>query len=332
MSPELLNRCFKKFLGREAQEHEVRHFSSKYSGEDGVIDFIEQLLSCEEYTRRFSGDREFVPGGHFYSVVPSTDDIKRALARHSQICQLGTIPGVERNVEAWRSHLESIVRHAAEAPFPEDKQTEFRYYYQNPAYGHGDALSLFAMLLDLKPRKIIEIGSGYSSALILDTVERYLDGQTQITFVEPYPQLLRSLMKDFDKSRCDVIESGVQQVDLALFESLESGDILFIDSTHVAKLGSDVNFLFFEVLPRLAKGVRIHVHDIFWPFEYPARWIEERRAWNEAYMLRALLSDSRRYSIVYFSGYMHQFERSWLEQHASVILKNPGGHLWMEVT
>jgi hypothetical protein len=95
-----------------------------------------------------------------------------------------------------------------------------------------------------------------------------------------------------------LLELKVQDVQLAEFARLQAGDILFIDSSHVAKTGSDVLHLYFEVLPRLAPGVRIHVHDIFLPFDYPRRWVlDENRSWNEQYLLRALLMYSSRFKV-----------------------------------
>ena len=117
----------------------------------------------------------------------------------------------------------------------------------------------------------------------------FFDNEIQCTFIEPHPKLLKSLLKQGDLERIEIVPRPLQDVDLELFESLRANDILFIDSTHVAKIGSDVNRIFFEILPALATGVYVHFHDIFYPFEYPREWIYEGRAWNEAYMLRAFL-------------------------------------------
>ena len=110
-------------------------------------------------------------------------------------------------------------------------------------------------------------------------------------------------------------EDIVQNLPMTYFESLTANDILFIDSSHVSKLGSDVNFLFFEVLPRLAKGVLVHVHDIHRKFEYPISWAKEGRGWNEAYILRALLANSRRYQIILASDFLINNNPVWFDQH-----------------
>ena len=106
------------------------------------------------------------------------------------------------------------------------------------------------MLRHVQPRRVVEVGSGYSSAMMLDTAEGWLDPDVDITFIEPYDELLRSLLRPGDDERVTILDSAVQDVDLVVFTRLEAGDILFIDSTHVVKAGSDVNHLFFEVLPR----------------------------------------------------------------------------------
>ena len=97
----------------------------------------------------------------------------------------------------------------------------------------------------------------------------------------------------------------VEDVDLAFFDHLEAGDILFIDSSHVSKVGSDVNFLFFEVIPRLKRGVMVHIHDIFLPDEYPKVWvIDQGRNWNEQYLLQAFLQFNSDWEVVWAAHFM----------------------------
>src|SRR5690606_1833553 len=109
------------------------------------------------------------------------------------------------------------------------------------------------------------------------------------TFIEPYPRLLQSLITPDDAAAVTILPQRVQEVPLSVFDQLEPQDILFIDSSHVAKVGSDVVFLLLRVLPRLRPGVLIHFHDIFYPWSYPMRWIRQGCAWNESLFLRALL-------------------------------------------
>ena len=180
----------------------------------------------------------------------------------------------------------------------------------------------------LRPRRIVEVGSGHSSALMLDIDEFHLGRSVDFTFLEPYPDLLKSLMKPGDPTWA-IRQQIVQEADLDLFRGLAANDILFIDSTHVLKAGSDVARLLFEVLPCLAPGVVIHIHDIFWPFEYPSTWLEEGRAWNEVYAVRAFLQYNRCFSLMLFANCLFHRDRGWFERHAPTILRNVGGSIWL---
>ncbi len=176
---------------------------------------------------------------------------------------------------------------------------------------------------------MVEVGSGYSSCVTLDTNELFFDHSIECAFVEPYDALLRSLLKPDDLKRIDILTVPLQDVPVERFERLEANDILFIDSTHVAKIGSDVNHLFTRVLPSLKPGVYVHLHEIFYPFEYPRQWISEGRAWNEAYVLWAFLTCSSAFEIVAFNTFLEHFHRPFFEKHMPLCLENPGGSIWL---
>ena len=151
-------------------------------------------------------------------------------------------------------------------------------------------------MLHHAPDRIVEVGSGYSTLLMRAVNRAHFGDRIAIDCVEPYP---RDFLRHPDIG-VTLHAHPVQSAPATLFSTLTAGDILFIDSSHVAKTGSDVNHLFFAVLPTLAEGVIVHVHDIFLPFEYPRAWvIDGRRSWNEQYLLRALLMDSRRYGTLF---------------------------------
>jgi len=170
-----------------------------------------------------------------------------------------------------------------------------------------DAEVLYGLVRHRRPRRIIEIGSGFSTILTSLAIEKNMVENSayscQFTAVEPYPR--RNLLAQC-KNLSKLIESPVQDTPIAEFLSLGQNDILFIDSSHVSRLGSDVNYEILEVLPRLKAGVLIHFHDIFLPFEYPKQWhMENRMFWNEQYMLRAFLSFNSKYRVVWAGSYMH---------------------------
>ena len=270
----------------------------------------------------------FVPPGHFYSPIPSLEEIKKD--EEKIFGELPTaIPGLELHEQAQLELLETLIPYYNEMPFEADKVKGLRYYYENPAYSYSDGIFLHCMIRHLKPKRIIEVGSGFSSCMILDTNDRFLDGAAKTTFIEPYPDLLLSLINDADKDSVEVISTRLQDVDDAVFERLEENDILFIDSTHVSKLNSDVNRIIFDILPKLPAGVHVHFHDIFFPFEYPKKWAIEGRAWNEAYLLRAFLQYNSAFRIVLMNTYLEYFHRDFFEQNMPLCLKNLGGSIWI---
>jgi predicted O-methyltransferase YrrM len=246
----------------------------------------------------------FMPPGHFYSPLTAQSDVERALG-WLEAQPPGEMTGVDLRAEAQLQLAAEIAPMLAE-PFEGP-----RYSPGNEMFEPADAALYRAMLRHLRPKRVIEIGSGYSTAVALDTADAHLDG-LDLTCVEPYPDRLLALLREGDAERLTLLREPVQDVPLDTYGALEPGDVLFIDSTHVAKAGSDVLWLFFEVLPRLARGVIVHVHDVFWPFEYPREWLVEHRDWTEAYLLRAFLIGNTQWELLLFG--------SWLwKEHPSVI-------------
>jgi hypothetical protein len=147
--------------------------------------------------------------------------------------------------------------------------------------------------------------------------------------IEPYPERLKSLMHNGDSTLIDIVETSVESVPLEVFERLGTSDILFIDSSHIGKLGSDVLFLLFEVIPRLHEGVIIHFHDIFWPFEYPKEWYLEGRCWNETYLVRALLLFSKWLRIELWPSYLEVSQPARLQEASLVYRTGGSGSLWL---
>ena len=177
---------------------------------------------------------------------------------------------------------------------------------------------------------MIEIGSGFSSAVALDVNDLFLDGAMELTFIEPFPDERLLRLAGEAELGARLIRKPLQDVDPALFaRARATNDVLFVDSTHVARAGSDVNHLVFEVLPSLRAGVLVHVHDVFYPFEYPAAWVRDGRAWNEAYLLRAFLQYNEAFEIVLFNTYLEQARPEWFAEHMPLCLKNPGGSIWL---
>jgi predicted O-methyltransferase YrrM len=273
---------------------------------------------------------DYAPG-HYHSSIISVEEIKK---RETEIFSIAgkSIEGIDLNEDAQLQLLYKIAENYSSIPFTDKKQDHLRYYYDNGFYCQSDGIFLHLMMRHFKPKSIIEVGSGFSSSVMLDTNELFFDNKIQLTFIEPYPQRLYSLFKETDKEKHRTIVSNVQSVDLTLFEKLEENDILFIDSTHVTKTDSDVNRILFDILPRLKKGVLIHFHDIFYPFEYPKDWVMNWNGfgWNEDYILRAFLMYNNKYKIIMFNTFLEHFHNDWFLKNMPVCLKNTGGSIWLQ--
>jgi hypothetical protein len=270
----------------------------------------------------------YVPLGHYYSPLVSPSEVEK---RKDKIWAEfnNNIPGIDLNEQEQLNLLESFKLYYAQLPFDATQKEGLRYQYENSMYSYSDGIMLYSMMRHFKPKRIIEVGSGFSSALMLDTNNLFFEDKIKCIFIEPYPERLNSLLKPNEK--ISLLQQPVQDTDLVFFEELEANDFLFIDSTHVSKTGSDVNYIFFEIMPRLKKGVKIHFHDIFFPFEYPVQWVmDEGRNWNEDYMLRAFLSFNSHFSIIMFNTYLEHFHEKWFAQNMPLCLKNRGGSIWIE--
>lgn len=201
------------------------------------------------------------------------------------------------------------------------------YNINNGWFGYASSDSLYYMMRYYKPDRIIEIGSGYSTAAMLDVNAKYFGNSIKIICIEPFPTRLYNIIDD--SVNIELYKDFVQNISLGLFKSLKKNDILFIDSSHVAKHGGDVNYELFEILPCLKKGVHIHFHDILYPFQYPLQWIKEGRTYNETYMLRAFLMNNKNYDIELFNGRGKLFENNGIEYPRE--LKYLGdGSMWIK--
>lgn len=265
--------------------------------------------------------------GHFGSPIPDLKEIRR---REDEVFVVPSVlAGIDLRERAQLELVRSFAEFYRDQPFEAARQEGIRYHFENSVFGYGDALVLHCMLRLNRPKRLVEIGSGFSSAVILDTNDLFLDGALSCTFVDPFPRRLYGLLREGDASVHEIVPQPVQRVPLATFDTLEAGDVLFIDSTHVSKVGSDVNRLVFDVLPRLAPGVLVHVHDIFYPFEYPRDWVYRGRAWNENYVMRAFLMFNADFEIVLFNSYLARFHAAEVAETMPLWAHKPGGSLWL---
>lgn len=223
---------------------------------------------------------------HFYEPIPNTSEIDPEIWERPS-----AMPGIDMNLEGQLAYL----RDAA------DLIAEYQTRPAEPGFGGIDGAMLYAAVRKFRPSRIIEIGAGQSTVISLQAIER--NGVGHITSIDPFPPPYLAESPSFK-----LISSRVERMPLSIFEELAENDILFIDSTHVIRIGGDVNYEILEILPRLKPGVVIHIHDIFLPNQYPQWWIiKERRFWTEQYLVQAFLAFNDRFSILWSSSMMETY-------------------------
>ncbi|MDQ2957766.1 MAG: class I SAM-dependent methyltransferase [Actinomycetota bacterium] len=306
----------------EERLHIAEHATTKLA-EHGLLAPL--LHEPENFARWLT----WSPPGHFYSPIPNLAELERQADTLWPAESPTALPGIAFDTEAHLAFFDGLAELARPVEVPEHQTEPWRYHSENVSFGIGDALMLHAMLRQIQPARLIEIGSGFSSAMTLDTVEHFLDGKTELTFIEPYPELLESLLRPADRDRVTIIAKPLQTVPLELFATLTDSDVLFIDSTHVLRTGSDVVWLYNELLPTINAGVYVHIHDIFRSFEYPKEWVMEGRAWGEAYLVRAFLTLNDDFEILLFNNWLGHFHQDRIAEILPQMLANTGGSLWL---
>lgn len=228
----------------------------------------------------------------FYSTLPSVEALERTRSRWDRPSEL---VGVELDLDAMRSLTTRLIGGYHREFLEIGEYREIKGLGFGPGFPRIDCLILYAMVRDLKPSRIVEIGSGLSTFYASRAGDRNEEGGhgLQITSVDPFP---REAL--YGIPRVTVRKEEAQDVELSAFEALEAGDLLSIDSTHVVKVGGEVPYLYLEVLPRLRKDVVLHIHDVHFPYnvphpaeEYIFRWARTRWPvfWNEAMLVQAFL-------------------------------------------
>ena len=222
------------------------------------------------------------------------------------------MPGVELNESAQLALLSEFSsrfkREYDAIPF-ERPASPLQYYTDNGMFEGVDGEILYCMVRHFRPRVMVEIGSGNSTLLSLQALRRNADEEggrvCEFIAIEPHPS---SVLTAGVPGISRLIVNDVQQVPLDMFNRLERNDILFIDSSHELRIGSDVRYEYLEVLPRLQAGVVIHAHDIFSPAEYHKTWVKSDWRylfWTEQYLLQAFLAFNDSFEVLWGSSFMH---------------------------
>ena len=235
---------------------------------------------------------------HYYSPIPDTRELDRKAdlwTRESSLVGLDL-----RLDEQLRFLNEVCATYQSEFDFPVDRtDVPHEYYFNNAEFGLVDGLVLYSMIRHFQPRTVIEIGSGNSTMMAARACLKNKQEQhdSKLISIEPYP---RTFIKNGFPGLDSHVTSKVEEMDLAFFDRLRENDILFIDTSHVLRTGNDVCYLYLELLARLKKGVVIHIHDIFLPYEYPRQWVVQNRVfWTEQYLLQAFLCHNRFFEVLF---------------------------------
>jgi len=253
----------------------------------------------------------------FYSPLP---DIRQLDDRCFTTPYASAMPEFD-GTGIW-NEISSFVRELGDVP----QNSASGFYWQNPFFPAFDVIVYYGLIRKFRPARIIEIGSGFSTHIAIRAMRQNQFGK--LIAIEPYPsEILRQLAPELT-----LLEKRVQEVSLESFDELRAGDILFVDSSHVSKIDSDVNYVIFQILPRLAKGVLVHFHDIFLPDEYPREWVVGRNwFWNEQYLLLAFLMFNCQFETVMANA---AFLKSNLETVRKTIpeFADHGGSFWIRRT
>lgn len=244
---------------------------------------------------------------HYDQPIPDVRDLS---TRKASIWKDSEMIGINMNGESQLMFLKEVSSKYRDEyiNLPKDRDqigSEYDFYFGNGAFEAVDAEILYCVVRYFKPSRVIEIGSGFSTLLFIRAIQANRSQErkgSSLIAVDPNPsEVIRSNIPGLTK----LIPQQVQELGLDFFQQLESGDILFIDSSHVVKIGGDVNYLYLDVLPRIKDGVIIHVHDIFLPSEYPERWVlSEHRFWTEQYLVQAFLTCNSAFEVLWGGSYM----------------------------
>ena len=269
---------------------------------------------------------------HFYSPVPDTRILRKTMKRWNAPSRLA---GVNISQEAHEIFLRNLQPYSPETASLPDYQSVTQQGL-GEGYSEVDAHTLYLMLRHVKPKRMMEVGSGVSTLFALEALAKNgAEGAEKptVTCIEPYPR--RGLLNLADSGKVHLIKDFVQDVPVKTFQELGEGDVLFIDSSHVLKLDSDVQYLYLEVLPQLQKGVVIHIHDIFFPFATPEpeTWIfRQHQFWNESPLVQAFLAFNPAFEILFCGSYLHHTAPQLLQR--TVPAYDPktkfAGSLWLK--
>jgi predicted O-methyltransferase YrrM len=271
------------------------------------------------------------PLGHYYSPLPDNRELASEPSRSLVWPESPRpTPGIDWNESCQRALATDVFAHQDRLKFVEQQGPDpSEYWTANDQYPALDAWLLEAFLRYLRPRRMIEVGSGYSSLVTARVNREFLANSMRFTCIEPYPRgFLQAGVPGISELRVE----EVQRTPLEVFESLGDGDVLFIDSSHTVKTGGDVAWVYGEILPRLQAGVVVHIHDAFIPGDYPEAWVLEGWGWNEIYLIKAFLAFNAGFDVLFGVRWMLQNHPELIDQAFPDFRSHRergGGALWL---
>jgi len=309
-----------------------KHYTTKQTREGVVLRLGKTLFPFFE---RFG---IHITRNTFYSPVPDTGTLQDHLWKnHSELV------GIDVRKETQLALLSTLVAKFKDEyrnlPLNDEQPLKpYDYYINNGLFESVDGEILYCMIRYFKPKKIFEIGSGNSTYLsakaVLKNREEDAGADCNLVAMEPYPNpVLKAGFPGLSK----LLVVKIQDIPTSEFQKLNANDVLFIDSSHVVKLGSDVWYEYLEILPRLNKGVVVHAHDIFLPAEYPKDWVlKNLKFYNEQYLLQAFLTFNNAFEVLWMSHYMHlkhpEHLRSAFPSYGAAGGRVPPASFWMRKT
>jgi hypothetical protein len=275
-----------------------------------------QVMKNNKFFRLWESKGYHVTSTHFSSPIPDTRTLKDDLWT-----KLSELVGIDINEEGQVSLLSQFSSQFKEEyeSLPRNKTSiPFQYYVNNGRFESVDGEILYCMVRHFKPKRILEIGAGNSTYLSAQAILRNKkDGNhnCELIAVDPYPNdVLKAGFPGLHK----LMPAKIQDIPLSEFNQLRENDILFIDSSHALKIGSDVQYEYLEILPRLNNGVIVHAHNIYLPSEYSKEQILEMHIfWTEQYLLQAFLSFNDSFEVLWAGCYMHLKHPDKLEANFS---------------
>jgi hypothetical protein len=268
-----------------------------------------------------------VTPANFYSSVPLVADIEDSFEYREE--RSGIAPYIANGLfdsDIILAFAREIGIHACDfnPPLEGDREDPAGFFWNNPAFSRSDAMAYYCMLRALRPQRVVEIGSGFST-LVADAAIK-ANGHGEIVVIEPYP--MKFLRKLDSVSR--IIEQPVQMIpETELVDLINSAQVWFIDSTHTVKSGSDCLYIYLKIMPRITSEVMCHSHDIFLPYGMPPAWALERNIfWTEQYLLLAYLLDNPKADIVFGSCYLKKALPEASEMFMHGRFESGGGSLW----